>query len=133
MTPQLYQVSHWMTAQHRTVRFSPTTKIPPIERADAVQYIAQALRAFKQATCVTASDTFATATTEATLKPEEVFTALTLIHAQVLAAYHTYGFPAAEASGIHELTREAVPQGAGPTKVRDFKMALETFYPTTKP
>lgn len=123
MTPQLSQISSWMTAQHRCTRFAPQTKIPPLERADCITLINQAARTLAQATRVSgAKHDFATANSDSLVDPVEVYTALTFLHAQVLAAYHTYGMPAAEGVGIYELTRTDSP--------KDFKKALETFYPT---
>lgn len=123
MTPQLQQVSNWMQRQHRTVRFAPSPVIPPLERSDAITYIEAALQSLAQATHVSAhGGLHRTANTTAKVVPVDVLTALTVLHAQVLAAYHTYGFPAAEAQGVYQLTRD--------NGKPDMKKALETFYPS---
>lgn len=125
MTPQLTHIANWMPRQHRTVRFAPVTKIPGEERVDAISFIRDALHDLANATKVRVSGTFTTTTPTSTIDPIEVFHCLTAVHAQVLAAYHTYGMGAAESVGIFELTKDS------PTK--DFKKALETYYPQQKP
>jgi hypothetical protein len=130
MTPSLRQVDHWMSAQHRLGRHRPTPIIPAVERIDAVEFIAKALQRFATATKVDLSRTLATTSDgDNAIRPAEVLEALTKLHAEVLAAYHTYGLSACCDSGIYELTNRAVPVGAGPKQHDpDFSKLMKDVY-----
>jgi hypothetical protein len=115
MTPSLRQIDHWMSSQHRLGRHRPTPVIPAVERIDAVEFVAKALQRFATATKVDLSRTIATTTDDRnSIRPAEVLEALTKLHAEVLAAYHTYGLTACLEAGVYELTNRSVPPGAGP-------------------
>lgn len=131
MNPQLRQTEHWMSSQHRTVRWTPITTINAFERVDAMDYIAKGLRAlghalhceFKYSAIVTNDDVNS-------VRPEEVLAALSVLHSQVLAAYHTTGLGAAASAGLYELHNKSIPVGAGPKPHDpDFARVLKDVFP----
>lgn len=132
MNPQFRQVQHWMDAQHRTHRFAPVTILPAVESVDVLSQIERSLDLLSSDMRIRRSSGFWRADSPPTKMspPAELLHSLSLLHANVLAAYLSLGLSPCAAGGLFELTNADLPTGAQPVKhPPDFVKVVNTFFP----
>lgn len=133
MTPQLHQISLWMAAHHRHVRWRPVTKLSTFERIDTLDHVARAVVRFAHAMKVEIK--FIPPTSDEVrdnIEPKEVLHALSTLQASVLAAYLSTGLSAAQEVGIYELVNKHLPEGAAAKHEPDFDSALRKVFEEVK-
>lgn len=119
-----------MDSAHRIHRTKPTTSIPLAERIDSVEFIDSALARYAESIGIRRHGSlFQTDSAASASSPVEVLAALTNLHAQVLAAFQTFGLSAVSDAALYELTNLHTPAGAVRRHEPDYSLALKRIYP----
>lgn len=129
MNSQLHQISLWMAAHHRHVRWKPVTKLNSFERIDTLDHVARAVVRLGHALKVEVKFTAPTSDDSRDhIDPKEVLHALSTLQAAVHGAYLSTGLSAAQEVGIYELVNKHLPDGAVAKHEPNFGEAIKKVY-----
>lgn len=134
MTPAHHQIHNWMTAAHRTARFTPVTKLNTFERIDSLEFLLRSVWAFSRRVGVDLGQMPVGITHAAkdSVIPAEILESLVPVYANVLALAQTYGLDAALNGALYEFTNRENTPGAGPGHHEpNYQHVLDLVYPPT--